>query len=317
MKRLLLIGINFYSYIAEIKGAMARQGYEVDYYPIEDTSFWSKTEKRLSGNTYQTRLNNYHARVIRETAEIKYDVVMFIQVHHFAFENIVDLKNSQPSARFVLYNWDSVSTHDYRPYIQYFNYVATFDPKDATELAIGYLPLFAVPAYFEIRKDKPADFDIYFVGTIGTMHRFNALRRLHDFCDAKGIRTKFHLKCNAGARLMLLRNHAHMPGVTSKSLTFGEIIELMERSTASFDFANHKQTGYTMRFIENMCAGRKIITENARVLDESFYRPDRFLVVQNYDFSGVRAFLDMPITSDLDVSEYSVDRWVSNLLEKQ
>lgn len=317
MKRVLLIGINFYSYIDEIRAAMNRLGYEVDYHPIEDISFWAKTEKRFSNASYTARLNRYHARVVRQAADHRYDIVLFIQVHQFSFENLANLKKSQPTARFSLYNWDSISTHDYRPYMAHFNRVATFDPQDAKAFGVDYLPLFAVPAYFNARKDLPADFDIYFVGTIGTMHRFNALKRLYDFCNAHGIATKFHLKCNAGGRVMLWRNRAHMPGVTDKSLTFDDIIDLIERSRASFDFANHKQTGYTMRFIENMCAGRKIITENARVLDEPFYRPDRFLVVRDYDFSGVKAFVDLPITSDLDVAEYSVDRWVSNLLENQ
>lgn len=315
MKRLLLIGINFYSYITEIRAAYERLSFAVDYHPIEDIGFWSKTEKRFSKASYRARVDRYHADIIRQTATISYDVVLFIQVHQFSFENIAALKQTQPQARFVLYNWDSIATHDYRPYRSFFDKVATFDPQDAQALGVDYLPLFAVPAYFDIRHDQKPDYDIYFVGTIGTMHRFNALKRLFDYCEARGIATKFHLKCNPGGRVMLWRHGAHMPGVTSASLSFAQIIDLIERSRASFDFANHKQSGYTMRFIENMCAGRKIITENARVLNEPFYRPDRFLVVKDYDFSEIREFLDTPITSELNVAAFSVDRWAETLVE--
>ena len=91
---------------------------------------------------------------------------------------------------------------------------------------------------------------------------------------------------------------------------------MLEKSRATFDFANHKQSGYTMRLIENMCAGRKIITENPRILNEPFYREDRFLLVDGYDFSAVPAFLERPITSELDVHAFHVDNWAARLISQ-
>lgn len=315
MARILFVGINYYAYIGEIRAALERQGHQVDYHPIERVDFWGKTAKKLAPGAYRRRLDAYHRAVFDGTAGTPYDVVLFIQVHHVSQDNMQRLRALHPNAKFVLYNWDSLTTHDYRPYRGYFDRIHTFDPVDAANEAVDYLPLFAIPAYYRATPRTPPDYDLYFVGAIGTMHRFDALARLHAFCEANGVRTRFHLKCSPIVRFNLWRSGRTLPGVTMKSIDFAGIIDLIERSRGVFDFANHRQTGYTMRFIENMCAGQKIVTENPRVLDEDFYRPDRFLVIRDFDFSEIPAFLALPITSELDTERWSVDNWVRRLVE--
>ncbi len=315
MARILFVGINYYAYIGEIRAALERQGHQVDYHPIERVDFWGKTAKKLAPGTYRHRLDAYHRALFDRTAATSYDVVLFIQVHHVSQDNMRRLRGLHPDAKFVLYNWDSLTTHDYRPYRAYFDRIHTFDPVDAANEGVEYLPLFAIPAYYRATPQTPPDHDLYFVGAIGTMHRFDALARLHAFCEANGVRTHFHLKCSPIVRFNLWRTGRRLPGVTMKSIDFAGIIDLIERSRGVFDFANHRQTGYTMRFIENMCAGQKIVTENARVLDEDFYRPDRFLVIRDFDFSEIPAFLARPITSHLDTERWSVDNWVRRLVE--
>jgi hypothetical protein len=314
MPRMLFIGINYYAYIGKISAAFGRQGYDVDYREIEDVGFWSKTHKKLSPSAYRRQLDDYHRRLIDEAAATRYDLVFFLQCHHFSHDNMRRLRASQPAARFVLYNWDSLSTHDYRPWLTHFDKAVTFDPKDAADLKITYLPLFATRDFFEVDPSASKEFDLYFVGAIGTMHRFNALKKLHAFCRGHGIRTHFHLKCSPVVMAKLLFARQWLPGLSLRSIGFADIVRLIEKSRAVFDFANHAQSGYTMRFIENMCAGQKIITENSRVAAESFYSRDRFLVIDNLDFSGIPEFLATPVISELDAEAFSVDSWARGLL---
>lgn len=316
MARILFIGIDYFTYAKEICAALERLGHEVDYHPIEDAGFASKTAKKFLGGTYAKRLAAYHDTLIEGSAGRDYDTVLFIQCHHMQHRALERLRELHPQACFVLYNWDSLTTHDYRPWLRHFDHAATFDPDDAKALAIGYLPLFAIPRFFQIDHDRPKAQDLYFVGAIGTLHRFEALERLHGFCAANGLTTRFHLKCSPVMKLTLLKERKSLPGVTGKSLSFDGIVDMLEASRATFDFANHKQSGYTMRLIENMCAGRKIVTENPRILDEPFYREDRFLLVDGHDFSAVPEFLARPITSQLDVEAFGIDSWARALLNK-
>ncbi|MEM7689145.1 MAG: hypothetical protein AAF291_08995 [Pseudomonadota bacterium] len=314
MARILFIGIDFYDYAARICAAFERLGHTVDFHAIEDRGFASKTAKKLAPAAYETRRAAYHSRLIEASADTPYDVVLFIQVHQMRHQAMDQLRALHPQARFVLYNWDSLTTHDFRPWMRHFDHVATFDPVDARTLGVTYLPLFAIPRFFEIDAERPAQQDIYFVGAIGTMNRFDALARLHAFCEGAGLTTRFHLVCSPVVRFQLWKSGRSLPGVSADPIGFEDIVAILETSRATFDFANHKQSGYTMRLIENMCAGRKIITENAAIMDEPFYREDRFLVVDGHDFSKLPEFLAQPITSTLEVERYGIDSWAAQLI---
>ncbi|NQX95232.1 MAG: hypothetical protein HRT64_10000 [Erythrobacter sp.] len=318
MARILFIGIDFYDYAARISGAFERLGHTVDFHAIEDRGFASKSAKKLAPGAYERRRATYHSRLIEATAGKDYDVVLFIQVHQMRHKALERLRALHPKAHFVLYNWDSLTTHDFRPWMRHFDHVATFDPDDANAIEeAAYLPLFAIPRFFEIDHDKKPEHDLYFVGAIGSMNRFDALARLHAFCETTALEAKFHLVCSPVVRWQLWRAGKSLPGVTGDSVGFEEIVAMLEASRATFDFANHKQSGYTMRLIENMCAGRKIITENPRILDEPFYREDRFLLVDGHDFSAVPEFLATPVSSELDVHEFHVDNWAARLIENR
>jgi hypothetical protein len=316
MARILYIGIDFYDYAARISGAFERLGHTVDFRAIEDRGFAAKSAKKLAGGLYTQRLRAYHRALIEESRAQRYDIVLFIQVHQFAHDELEALRAAQPQARFVLYNWDSLTTHDYRPYLRHFDHVATFDPEDARAVAgVAYLPLFAIPRFFEIDRAREPETDLYFIGAIGSMHRFDALARLHAFCDGAGLSTHFHLVCSPLVKARLWRTGRKLPGVTGQPIDFEAIIAILQNARATFDFANHRQSGYTMRLIENMCAGVKIVTENPRIVTERFYREDRFLLIDGEDFSGVPEFLARPITSQLDVREFHVDNWARALIK--
>ncbi|MES2495406.1 MAG: hypothetical protein V4618_04795 [Pseudomonadota bacterium] len=313
-KKLLFIGINYYAYVGRLRDAFEQAGYDVDYREIEPVDFLSKTRKKFMPSMYWRRLADYHNRIIDEAADTQYDIVLFIQVHHFAPAQIDRLRSSQRNATFVLYNWDSLTTHDYRPWLGYFDKVSTFDPADAEALDVNYLPLFALDDYFEADQRRTKDFDLYFVGAIGTFYRFDALAKLSSYCHDRDIRVFFHLKCSPLMMIRLLLSGRRLPGMTFRSLGFAGIIDLIERSRCVFDFANHRQSGYTMRLIENMCAGLKVVTENPRVEGEDFYRADRFLVLKDVDFKNLQSFIERPITSHLDTEQFRIGSWVSKLL---
>jgi hypothetical protein len=314
MARMLFIGIDYYAYTPKICAAFAAAGYEADFHPIENVGFWSKTFKRFFPQGYRRRLDAYHRRIVEDSSSIKYDVVFFLQVHHLSFENLQYLRATQAAAKFILYNWDSISTHDFRPYMQYFDRVATFDPVDAVNSNSQYIPLFATKEFTEAPSDAIKTIDIYFVGSMVTKTRFDAIKYLHEYCSENGIRTHFHLRCSPPIRLSLFIERYFVPGLTLRSLDLSQISGLMIRSHAVFDFANHSQSGYTMRFIENLCAGKKIITDNRRVTSEKFYSKDRILVVEGTDYSDIGAFLDLPISSTIDLQEFSIDTWARKIL---
>lgn len=314
MSRILFIGLPFYTYTDRIVDSLRRKGHEVDFHPIEDRSFLGKTVKRFAPERFMRARDAYHARIIEEAAGAAYDHVLFLQTHQVSHRNMERLRATQPKARFALYNWDSLKTHDYAGHLQYFDKAMTFDWSDAERLGIAYLPLFALPEFFDTGTAQPARYDLCFVGQVATMARYEAIAALDDFCQARNIRLKLHLKCSPPIYLGLLRRGLHRQGVTLRSLSATQIIEVFRQSRAVFDFPNHVQNGYTMRLIESMCAGKKVVTSNTHIETEAFYSPDRFLALRGLDFGAIPAFLDRPLVSTTSFREFELDNFTSRLL---
>ena len=132
-------------------------------------------------------LDAHHAEIIDNLKNNYYDLVIFIQAHQISNHNLLRLKKTQDRAKFVLYNWDSIKTHDYTDKIWAFDKAFTFDPDDAARLGIGYLPLFCLSDFYQLDRTAKKINDIYFVGNIGTMRRFLALERFSAYCKDNDI----------------------------------------------------------------------------------------------------------------------------------
>jgi hypothetical protein len=315
MSRILFIGLPFYTYTDRIVDSLRQKGHDVTYYPNENRSFAAKVFRAVAPRIYQRIREAYHDRIVRETESQAYDYVFFLQSHRFSHQNMARMRANHPEARFVLYNWDSLRTHDYSSHLQYFDWAKTFDRADAKKLGIGYLPLFALPEYFAVDPDAPKSFDLYFVATIGQVGRLVLVKALRDHCRANAIRLSFNLFCSPRVYWQALRKGLSIEGLRLSAMTQQEIIAILQSSKAVFDHPNHAQSGYTMRFIENMCAGRKIVTTNPLVEQEAFYTPDRFHVVKDGNFTGIREFLDRPLTSATSFADFALDNWTDQLLK--
>ena len=315
MSRILFIGLPFYVYTARIADSLRRKGHDVTYYPNENRSFVAKVFRGIAPEIYRRIRETYHDRIVRETEGQSYDTVFFLQSHRFSHRNMARMRANHPNAKFILYNWDSLAVHDYSSHLQYFDWAKTFDRPDAEKLGIGYLPLFALPEYFAIDQATPKSFDMYFVATIGQVGRLPAVKALRDYCRAQGIRLSLNLFCSPRVYWQALIRGLKIEGMRLSAMTQQGIIAILQSSKAVFDHANHAQAGFTMRFVENMCAGRKIVTTNPQVEREAFYTPDRFHVVKNGDFTGIREFLDRPLTSDTSFADFALDNWTDQLLK--
>lgn len=297
MKNILFLGLDYHGYTTAITQELERSHGQVDYYSIQPRTLKFKIVRRLSIRKWQRMLDEHHSAIIDNLRNSYYDLVIFIQAHQISEKNLLKLRHSQDNARFVLYNWDSIKTHDYTDKMWAFDQIFTFDPDDATRFGLEYLPLFCLPDFYQLNRAPEKCGDIYFVGNIGTMRRFLALQHFSAYCKDNNISFKSYQVASPYIYAKVLLAGHSTKSLRLSSITPRAIAEMMSTNTAVFDFANHFQSGLTMRTIENLCAGVKIITSNRRVMDEPFYSPDRILVYDDLDFSGVKRFLSEPLAS--------------------
>lgn len=311
----LIVALPYHHYTDAIAQEFERAGHRVALHSVQPRDFATKALRNLSPARWQKRLTAHHERVLRAEAGKHYDLVLFIQVHQVERPMFERFRREFSGARFVLYNWDSIDNHDYRPYIPDFDAVFTFDPADAARENLHYLPLFCVRDFQALRKDREQARKIYLVGNLVNLARYDAIRTFADFCAGRGMEFDTHLAATPPILLSLLRSGRSIRGVKRGAIGHQAFIDMLETSAATFDFANHRQTGYTMRVIENLCAGKKIITNNPRVAGEPFFSPDRFFVYRGDDFAGVEEFLDTPLERpEENFPAYHIQAFVDHLI---
>ena len=80
-----------------------------------------------------------------------------------------------------------------------------------------------------------------------------------------------------------------------------------------------RQRGLTMRTIETLMAGKKLVTTNEHILACNLYHPSRVHVISRFNPEIPTHFLEQSYLAISDAlrSYYSCEGWVSELLELQ
>ncbi len=316
--RLLFVGLQYLQYTAAIIDEMQRAGYAVTFIDIQPRTLVFKIFRTLSARLYAAYVNRKHKRAILQASAQRFDRVFFLQTHQMSLDNLQLLRDTQKDATFTLYNWDSLSNHDYLSRAAFFHRVLTFDREDATRNGFEYLPLFCVRKIQGLRHDRARPRSVFMVGNIVNVDRYHAVQRFAQYCRSKNIEFDSYLVVSLVVYLIMLGRGIVPRGIHFRSISQSTLADMTERALAVFDFANHRQSGYTMRTIENLCAGKKIITNNKHILTDYFHSPDRIHCFADFDFTGVDAFLEVPLADpDRKFEEFYVQNFVQHLLDKK
>ena len=313
--KILFIGLDYHTYTRSIIAEMAALAADVTYVDIQPRSLWFKVLRTVGRAGYDRYLTGHHARAIEASRGIAYDKVVFLQAHQMSIANLSRLRDLQPQAQFTLYNWDAISNHDYREQAPLFHRVLTFDRHDAGTQGYGYLPLFCQRSMQGLARHRAQPGTLFMVGNVVKLQRYQAVEAFRDWCAAHKLTFRQHLKISPVVVAQFLRAGVVPRGVSLASIDAAAFREMIETTQGVFDFANHAQTGQTMRMMENLCTGKKIVTNNTAVTEEPFYSPDRIHVFKGLDFSGVETFLQSPLAQpDADFPQYHIQSFTRRLL---
>ena len=313
--KILFVGLDYHSYTLDIITEMKALGATVTFVDIQPRTFLFKVLRTLGRSLYVRYLEAHHASAIRAAESTVYDKVVFLQAHQMSLSNLARLREVQPAAEFTLYNWDALSNHDYRPQANSFHRVLTFDRRDALEHHYGYLPLFCQRAMQGLRRDRATPDSLFVVGNIVKPARYTAIESFRQYCSEHRLLFRQHLKISPVVWLHLIRSGVQATGVSLRSIDQAAFLNMIETNCATFDFANHAQSGQTMRMMESLCTGKKIVTNNTWVKVEPFYSPDRIHVFNGMDFGGVAEFLKRPLAEpEAEFAEYHIQSFVRQLL---
>ena len=325
-KRVLYIGTPIFNYHKQIIAEFEKQGYSVDYYndrPSESSLV--KGIIKIKRSIMSALIQKYFEKIMSETQRKGYDLVFIVNCKVLTPDMIQQLKNSQKSARFVLYMWDSLILYpNSKALIPLFDRAYSFDSDDCDKIeALTFLPLFYGKVYEEVGKDSNVVEIVYDLVSICTAHpnRYKTMRVLFPTLEAKGIRIFSFMFLN---KLQYWYNKAFVKefkGAKSSEFKFkplpeNENLGILRKSNSVFDMQHNNQSGLTMRTIETLGAKRKLITSNTNIKKYDFYNENNVFVVNEHNWSDIEQFIRHdyePIDEEI-YRKYSLHSWIEAII---
>lgn len=288
---------------------------EVTFVDLQPRDTYNKVFRTVFRERYEERVHARHWRALSLLKGKSFDKVIFLQVHQMDISQLDSLRSAQRSAEFILYNWDALTTHDYLPYVRFFDRVVTFDKSDAVSHGFEYLPLFCIRQLQGAFSAHPDNNKVFSISNIVTKRRYDSMIAFREYCHLNNITFNSYLKISPVVWAQLLSQGVFPVDIHFRSISDAAFVNIMSDCTAAFDYSNHMQTGQTMRMIESICTGKKVITNNKWVESEPFYSPDRVHIFTGNDFSGVDRFLKIPLVKpDQRFENYYIGAFVDRLL---
>lgn len=321
--RILFFGPKTFNYERELVRAMERLGAEVTYEADKPWNrTWLKGLFRLFPRVAWLGADYYYRNWLDNVAPKTVDVVFVIKGEGLSPDTLRRMKEIYPTARFVLYLWDSINNV---PLIerkfQFFDVLYSFDPKDCeSHKNLRYRPLFFLDYYNGLCAEKPSEKKCFFLGTLNG-DRPHVLWSLH-LALHDGYFLDYWLFIRSALELFMRKlfdrslRYLDSDRLIGTAMTPAIIAERVSAAAAVVDIEHPNQTGLTMRTFEVLASGRKLITTNRHVKNESFFDPSRVLVIDRFSPIVPISFLEsefIPLPEEF-FRRYSIAGWLSDVL---
>jgi len=327
-KRILLISTLFFDYYKEIKKEAEGLGYLVDFVcDAPSNSNISKAIGRVNKKFIEGSTRQYFNKKVLPLVENKsYDYVLAIASMSFALtpDMIKKLRELNPNAKFVMYQWDGEDNLPFATKIHcFFDKVYTFDRFDCEKREIyTFLPLFYTKEYMANSNDDcKQKYDCAYIGTAHPKKYAEINRMSKALTDALPNQYIYHympsrLKYIYHKLLNKEYRKAKFSDFETEKVSKSEIIKLYNSAKCILDAPQAGQNGLTMRTIECLGLKKKLITTNSDIKNYDFYDESNILVYdENLDLDSPffkNEYKELPETI---YRKYSLENWLKTLLE--
>lgn len=323
MARILLIETQYFSYNEIIKESLESKGYEVDWMDDRPSNtIWDKCILRVKPSLMKNKINKYfYNKIVSMARERQYDIVLVILGQSFNSGMFIDLKKVIPHSKFVLYLWDSVENFPaFEDLANGFDITYSFDPKDCEKYGFEFLPLF----YNEknlISNAPQLRYDVSFIGTVkkGKLPYLNNLKN-QLVSHFKNVYFYLYLQSKLVYFFNKIFNDdfkgSHINDFEYDKIPYSKNVQIAQASKIIVDATMSKQNGLSMRTIETLAYGKKLITNNQEIMNYDFYRPENIYVYDGKEIDFENVFFTkeyQPLSKDL-LEKYSIENWLKTLL---
>ena len=319
-KKVLFLGVGLYNYDSLICRELSKE-YEVSYIylvPVKKISKWKYfILSHLGKNEHLRKINSkLLMNELKDLNGIQFDFIFVIKGSRLEEVHVEYLANNFPTAKKVLYLWDSWSLIENQPVLcSYFNNIYSFDSEDCKKYGFKFRPLFYVTQNNNLHKR------VYDVSFIGTDHsdRLEKLRAFRELCDKNGLNYFFRLKTTGYPILCAWLNYGRykkndLNMFTTSFMSYDETMNITKMSKTVIDFAHPAQCGLTIRTLESLAMGCKLLTSNNYIREYKDIPSDYYCAISEADESTILSFLQRDLPPFSLPKNYSISSFIKDLL---
>lgn len=316
-KKILLLMPQFYGYEKYILSELEKKELNIDVFYTNLIKYDYRYRFLKMMPLYIT--SEYYVRSFESKIKEKdYDIVFMIAEASMKRDFIVKVLKKYQNAKSVLYLWDSIQNcPNVLGYYALFDYIYTFDYKDSVDNGWKYRPLFYIE---DLVGTHIPIFDISIICT-AYPERICFVNELKEYAYDKNIKIHDYLYAPMSYfiknRLQKEQSGKKSAKINFLPLSLEKTYEVYNNSFAVIDLASNTQSGLTMRTIECLGNGCKLITNNRSVLRADFYDSNNIYYFENN-------LKDIPIDffeknykkiSTPILNKYSISQWLNEILE--
>ena len=325
LPRVLLVSPLTFSYHIAICDALRQNGFDPTWWndKASPSTLYKLALRLLPRLTRRCTEKHFIDQIDRMPAG-SVDHVLLIKAEGLNARVVRHLRERHPRATLGLYLWDSVdNVKGIHELATLADAVSSFDPIDARENGWNYRPLFARNVALGAPDQTQKAFDWCFIGTIHSdRHRvITRLRRASVSGTRSFVFAYFQSPLVLKIRKLFDWTLWSAPDGTLSTVPMpaADVAAVIARSRAVLDVEHPRQRGLTMRTIETMLTGKKLVTTNRHLLECDLFHPSRAQIIDRHSPNIDQDFLNQPA---LPVPEalrrrYTCEAWAAELLGLQ
>jgi len=344
--RVLLLTPQYYEIEKLIIAVLEESGYDVVWlenktlpFDYHGTHSKFKILRRIYFLLFSPQIS-YLKRAFRKTGNLRFDLLFSINGHSVCPFLFRRLKRDNPDLYSVLYLWDSFSMYNWSDEIKLFDKVYSFDSQDCIKYKLAYKPNFYIN--HDRKESIKTVYDLFFVGKFSP-ERIVVLDKLLKTTLVAGLKTfvkvwpaymilfhsyiVYHILKTVDFKSSRVKNYLlnfeavegilEREYIVPEKINYSEVQDCLLNSNVILDLPYPHQTGYTHRIIEALASGKKAITTNTHIRNESFFNPDQihFIDSQNPEISvsWIKERSEFPV--DKNISDLELSLWLKSMLD--
>lgn len=321
-KNVLLIAPKFMNYEVEIVNKLQNLGANVFYYNQRSvTSPIGRAASKKIPNFFKYHNINHYKKIFDEIPFVP-DVILIIQADMLEKESVEEFRTRWPNVQINLYLWDNLANvKGVEKKLSWFDNAFSFDDADSkSNTNLTFLPLFFIDKFYGNVKNN-LEYDLTFVGTVHS-DRYKVLSEVERCMSALG--KKMYMFKYLQARWVYWFYWFMKPEFRKakrnefayQTMNFQDIERVINASFAVLDIQHPKQSGLTIRTIEMIGMGKKLITTNQSIKNYPFYNEDNILVIDRNNIQIPKRFFetDFKIIDKDIIDDLKIESWLKKVL---